>query len=96
LRVGNCESFTPAKTPCFPLQIRIGKTIKAEDFSEILRPNDRHQLVAFGPPTVGGNGLTPANYWTELYVTASISNWHDYPTGIHTYPFFFCGETVDY
>jgi hypothetical protein len=96
LRVGNCPCCAPDKTPCFPLQIGIGKTIKTEDFSEILLPSGQHQLVAFGPPTVSGDGLALSNYWTELYVTASISNWRDWPTGVHTFAFIFYGETADH
>ncbi|HBL36566.1 MAG TPA: hypothetical protein DDZ55_07120 [Firmicutes bacterium] len=96
LRVGNTESFAPAKNPAFPIHIGIGKTVKAQDFSETLLSNGDYQLVAFGPPTVVGDGSTPSNFWTELYVTASIRNWHRYPTGVHTYPFFFSAETADH
>ena len=91
LRLG---SKTPFKAPPFPFQIGIGKTLKTEDFKERMLPNDDYRPVAFGAPTVVGDGSTPANYWTELYCTVSIANWHHYPTGDYDTSMFFAAETV--
>lgn len=91
LRVGTA---IPHHDPEFPLQIRIGRPGKAGEEKKTLLANGPAQLVAAGPPTVVGDGLTPANYWTELYLSASIADWRQYPTGNHQLTFYLSGQTI--
>lgn len=88
------ENETPFNAPPFPLRIGIGKTLKAEDFKERILPSDDYLPVAFGAPTVVGDGSTPTNYWTELYFSASIANWRHYPTGNYDFSLVLTAETL--
>jgi len=84
----------PPQDPGFPLRIGIGRTGKTVENKNTLLANGPAQLVASGPPTVVGDGLEPANYWTELYFSASITDWRQYPTGNHQLTFYFSGQTI--
>ena len=90
LRLG---SKTPFKAPPFPFQIGIGKTLKTEDFKERMLPNDDYRPVAFGAPTVVGDGSTPA-ITGPSYTAPLDHNWHHYPTGDYDTSMFFAAETV--
>ena len=88
------ENETPFHTSPFPLQIGIGKTLNTVVFKERMRVSDDYRPVAFGAPTVVGDGSTPANYWTELYLTAAIDDWYHYPTGNYNFKMFLAAETL--
>lgn len=91
LRIGN---ETPLDTLPFPLLVGIGKTINTMDFKERMFPGGDYRPVAFGNPTVAGDGATAANYWTELYITASVANWPHYPTGDYNFRLFLTAKTL--
>lgn len=91
LRVG---SRTPFRPPPFPLQISIGKTLNTTDFKAKIMPSGEFYPVAFGAPTVVGEGARATDYWTELYVTVSIPNWYHYPAGDYDFRLFLTAETL--
>lgn len=88
------EEQTLFNAPPFPLQARIGKTLKTTDFHGRILPGDDYRPVAFGQATVVGDGSTPKNYWTELFFTVSVPNWHHYPTGDYRFRLLFAAETI--
>ncbi|HHT48708.1 MAG TPA: hypothetical protein GXZ98_05380 [Firmicutes bacterium] len=77
------------------LHIKIGHTGQGGEEQKTLLVNGPSQLVATGPPTVVGDGLAPANYWTELYLSAFLADWRQYPTGNYPLTFIFSGETIN-
>lgn len=88
------ELTIAGQAPALPLRIKIGRPSKAGEVQKTLLANGPAQLVASGPPTVVGDGSVPAKYWTELYLSAFLNDWRQYPTGHYQLTFYFSGQTI--
>ncbi|NLM37222.1 MAG: hypothetical protein GX202_03735 [Firmicutes bacterium] len=91
LRIGDETPFHPLP---FPLLVGVGKNLNTMDFKEKIFPGRDYRTVAFGNPTVLGDGASDAHYWTELYITASIDHWSRYPKGNYDFRLFLAAKTL--
>ncbi len=90
LRFGEKRIFERSS---FPIEVSISKSSKDKSFKESFFPNEGFKLVASGSPTISGDGSEPEKYWTELWFSASILDWHLYPTGTHSLVIYLSGQT---